>query len=63
MTETIHNPVLPPPDPPKLIKWMRDNLFSNWFNSILTLISIVIFYFLVVNAVILADRCRLAPHH
>ncbi len=50
MTVTQNPPVLPPPDPPRLLKWMRDNLFGTWFNSILTLVSTVIFYFLLVNA-------------
>lgn len=51
MTHANNRPVLPPPDPPRLIKWVRDNLFGSWFNSILTLVSTVIFYFLLVNAV------------
>ena len=51
MIETKNPPVLPPPDPPKLIKWVRDNLFGTWFNSILTLVSTIVFYFLLVNSI------------
>ncbi|MEK6256571.1 MAG: amino acid ABC transporter permease [Chloroflexota bacterium] len=29
-----------PPDPPGPMKWLRDNLFSSWFNSLMTLILI-----------------------
>ena len=39
---------IPPSPPPALesgiIKWMRENLFSNWFNSILTIVAL---YFVV----------------
>ena len=42
---------LPPPEPPGPITWMKKNLFSNWFNSLLTLLSIVIIYFAVVGSV------------
>ncbi len=38
--------VLPPPDPPGPIKWLRDNLFSSVFNSILTIFSLAIVYYL-----------------
>ncbi|MBT3239628.1 MAG: amino acid ABC transporter permease [Chloroflexi bacterium] len=38
--------VLPPPDPPGPIKWLKDNLFGNLFNSILTIFSLLIVYFL-----------------
>ncbi len=38
--------VLPPPDPPGLIKWLRDNLFGNLFNTILTILSLLVVYFL-----------------
>ena len=38
-----HEPI-PPSAPPiqqaGMVKWMRENLFSNWINSILTILSI-----------------------
>lgn len=40
-----------PPDPPGLTTWLRKNLFSNWFNSLLTLVSITIIYFAVANTI------------
>lgn len=40
-----------PPSPPGPITWMRKNLFSNWYNSLLTLISIVIVYYAVIALV------------
>lgn len=38
-----------PPDPPGFRKWVRDNFFSNWFNTFLTVIilpasAVVIYY-------------------
>jgi len=51
MTQTQNSLVLPPPEPPRLIKWVRDNLFSNWFNTLLSVVSTVIFYFLIVNII------------
>ncbi len=36
-----------PPKPPGLIKWMKENLFSSIFNTVLTILLIpLIFYFL-----------------
>ena len=34
-----------PPVGPGPIRWMRQNLFSSWFNTLLTLASVVIIYF------------------
>ncbi|MDH3942831.1 MAG: amino acid ABC transporter permease [Anaerolineae bacterium] len=39
MTETTQE-FIRPPSPPGPIKWVRDNLFNTWFNSILTIILI-----------------------
>ena len=36
---------LPPPAPPGAIKWIRDNLFKGWLNSLLTLVSAAFLYF------------------
>jgi len=41
--------ILQPPDPPGLITWLKKNLFGNWFNSILTIISLTIIYFAAVS--------------
>ncbi len=46
ITETLG-----PPAPPGPITWIRKNLFSNWFNSLLTLISAAILYFFVIELV------------
>jgi general L-amino acid transport system permease protein len=43
---------LPPPEPPKLIKWIRDNLFGSAMNTILTLVSLALLYFILTNAVV-----------
>ena len=51
MTTNPNSRILPPPDPPGLVKWLKDNLFSSWFNSLLTIISILIIYFLLGSAI------------
>ena len=33
-----------PPEPPGPIAWMRKNLFSNWYNGLLTILSVIIIY-------------------
>jgi general L-amino acid transport system permease protein len=40
---------LAPPLPPGALEWMRKNLFSNWFNAILTILGATIVYFSLVN--------------
>jgi general L-amino acid transport system permease protein len=35
-----------PPAPPGPIQWLKKNLFSTWFNSLLTVLSIVVAFFL-----------------
>lgn len=47
----VKTETLAPPNPPGPITWLRKNLFGNWFNSILTLISLTIIYFTVVSVV------------
>ena len=44
-TNSKVNEILAPPDPPGPIKWVRDNLFSPWYNSLLTIVSVVFLYF------------------
>ena len=31
--------VIKPPDPPGLLRWLKRNLFSSWFNSLLTVLA------------------------
>ncbi len=46
MATQTHSQSLPPPEPPGPITWMRQNLFNNWFNAMLTLVSLAILYLL-----------------
>lgn len=43
--------ILMPPSLPGPVDWMRRNLFSSWFNSILTIASLTIIYFSLVEAI------------
>lgn len=47
----VRNAMLPPAPPPTLesgaIKWLRENLFSSWLNTLLTLVGLAIIVFLV----------------
>lgn len=45
-TETIG-----PPAPPRPIEWMRKNLFNDWFNALLTVVSLGFLYFALVAIV------------
>ena len=36
-----------PPEPPGFRTWVRQNLFNNWFNGLLTIVSLVLIYFVV----------------
>jgi len=40
-----------PPAPPGMRTWMRENLFNNWYNSLLTVISVIFIFF--ITAVVL----------
>ncbi|WGV15703.1 amino acid ABC transporter permease [Fuscovulum ytuae] len=50
----VRTEMLPPQAPPVseagAVKWLRENLFSGWFNTILTLLGVVVIYWLVVSA-------------
>ncbi|MEL6102866.1 MAG: amino acid ABC transporter permease [Pseudomonadota bacterium] len=46
--ETSLPPLAPPASEAGLIKWVRENLFSGWFNSVLTLVSLLAIYGLLV---------------
>ncbi|HLD93456.1 MAG TPA: amino acid ABC transporter permease [Anaerolineales bacterium] len=55
MAETLtqqQDSYLPPPAPPGAIKWIRDNLFKGWLNTLLTLISAVGLYFAISRSLI-----------
>jgi general L-amino acid transport system permease protein len=43
--------ILPPPDPPGLRKWLRDNLFGSVANSVMTIFSVTLIYFALVSFV------------
>ncbi|MGI9390014.1 MAG: amino acid ABC transporter permease, partial [Boseongicola sp.] len=48
-----HEQIAPSPPPMSesgIIKWVRENLFSSWFNAILTILAAYFVYRLVVNA-------------
>jgi general L-amino acid transport system permease protein len=47
-TETA---AITPPSSPGLVNWLRGNLFSNWFNAILTIVSLTIIYFALVGSI------------
>ncbi len=36
-----------PPEPPGFRTWVRKNLFNSWFNSLLTIVSLVLIYLVV----------------
>ena len=40
-----------PPSPPSPLEWVRKNLFSNWYNSLLTLAGATVVYFSLVSVV------------
>ncbi len=40
---------LAPPAPPGPIEWMRKNLFSSWFNAILTILALALLYLTFAN--------------
>jgi general L-amino acid transport system permease protein len=47
VTTTTSQEILPPPSERKTVwGWLRRNLFSNWFNSILTLVAAALIFFL-----------------
>ncbi|MFL7870651.1 MAG: amino acid ABC transporter permease [Anaerolineales bacterium] len=44
--------VIRPPQPPGPVKWVRDNLFNNWFNSLLTVILLPMVFFALLNVLL-----------
>ena len=71
-TSFVRDQMLPPQAPPVseagAVKWLRENLFSGWFNTILTLLGVLVIYWLLaawlpwwLNSVWTAERlgqCR-----
>ncbi len=47
--ETSLPPMAPPVSEAGLIKWIRQNLFSGWLNSVLTVLSLLAIYWLLVG--------------
>jgi len=49
-TSFVRDQMLPPQAPPVseagVVKWLRENLFSGWFNTILTLLGVLVIYWL-----------------
>ena len=49
----VRDTMLPQQEPPGTqvgaVKWLRENLFSSWFNTILTLVSIYLIYWVVMH--------------
>lgn len=39
-----HQEIIRPPEPPGPITWIRKNLFNTWYNSLLTILSLVVLY-------------------
>lgn len=47
MATTITSPsseMIKPPEPPGALTWMRKNLFNNWYNSLLTIVSLLMIF-------------------
>ena len=40
-----------PPSPPTVLEWIRKNLFSNWYNSLLTIAGATVVYFALISAI------------
>lgn len=50
-TQEITHEEIRPPQPPGVIKWVRDNLFNSWFNTILTLVFLPVTFYAVVGMI------------
>lgn len=51
MTTTTQTETIRPPESPGLWNWIRENLFSNWINGLLTIISLIVIYWAVTASV------------
>jgi general L-amino acid transport system permease protein len=47
MDTTAAPDLITPPQPPGPVAWLRKNLFSNWYNSLLTIVLLVFIYWAV----------------
>ncbi|GAB4421199.1 MAG: amino acid ABC transporter permease [Anaerolineales bacterium] len=47
----IAEELIRPPQPPGPVKWVRDNLFNTWYNSLLTVILLPVVFFALVNVI------------
>jgi general L-amino acid transport system permease protein len=51
-TAQVQEEDIRPPLPPGPVKWVRDNLFNNWYNSVLTVVLLPVVFFALVNVVL-----------
>ena len=52
MDTSLQTPeVIMPPQPPGPIKWLRDNLFNNWYNALLTVILLPLIFFALIGVI------------
>ncbi len=51
MASIVASEALAPPAPPGPLEWLRKNLFSTWFNALLTIVSLVFLYFALVSVI------------
>lgn len=49
MTATTEG--LAPPSPPSALEWIRKNLFSSWYNSLLTIVGATLVFYSLVNVI------------
>ena len=48
---TITTEASAPPSRPGAMEWIRKNLFSNWYNSLLTIFGVTVVYFALVSVI------------
>lgn len=48
--DSSSTPVVRPPSPPGPIRWLRKNLFSTWYNTLLTVLAVTFVYFVLRGA-------------
>ncbi len=48
--DTMLPPIAPPSGDSGALKWLRENLFSTWLNTILTVLGVLVIYYLVASA-------------
>lgn len=50
-TQELTHEEIRPPQPPGPIKWVRDNLFNSWFNTILTIVLLPVTFYAVIGMI------------